>query len=223
MASKIIRRLYGQNLDSKHTMQSSDLISDIVDLDKDLRSLEHSLQADLLPASPASRNADQEHQHIRKGRTMITLRLLNLQLLLHRPCLEKRLGERSGGLTYLPMDFLEDVLWSSVESCTRAARDTILMACSFASLRHGPQLLSPWWLSLSYVFDASLVLFGNFVLHTKLAAPSGQSQTATLEDTLSLLVKASMAIRMLDANAEDISKHQILVDKMRDFIASHGK
>ena len=150
MASKIITNLYGQNLDSAQPMQSSDLITEIVELDKELRSLELSLQVDLLPASSALGNIDQEPQHTRKGRMMITLRLLNIKILLHRPCLEKRLRERSEGSPY-PQDFLGGVLTSSVESCTRAARDTILMTRNFVSIRHsGPQLLGPVFLVLHY-------------------------------------------------------------------------
>ena len=71
------------------------------------------------------------------------------------------------------------------------------------------------------MFDACLVLFSNFVLHTKQILPS-YSHAAAVEDTVSLLVKASMTIRMLNARSEETSKHQILVEKMRDFVASYG-
>ncbi|CAK7232762.1 hypothetical protein SCUCBS95973_008365 [Sporothrix curviconia] len=157
--------LYDGNTGCSNVASSFDLVGQILGMERQLAAWRRALPATLVlisagdvalllqrPGSPPFDIAAE------RFRLILTLRHLNLRILINRPILVRFLEAGSG--TEDDTEVLEQNGLSSVRRCVQASVDILDIV---HTIIHGPKasqrLLGSWWFTLYYSFNAALVLF----------------------------------------------------------------
>lgn len=178
--------LYGQNIGCDGPLPISETVSHIFSLEQHLFSWERLLPQPLQLISSASIES-MPHNQISsnpqylssKFRVILTLRYLNLRVLLHRPILVKFItASRSPDRDPQEMKLLQQIGMSSLQLCADSAMEIIDIVYRVVSEPGWKRsLLGAWWFSLYYsmsristiedsdaynplAFNAALVLIG---------------------------------------------------------------
>lgn len=158
---KVIDQQYGQNCGSNTPMSVLDIISPLLSIDNDLRIWNRSLPIQLKtidsskiqewlvsschPNDPASRS--------RRFQVVLTLRSLNVTILLHRRVLEKHLEFSSSSSLHdaAEFDMLHRLGRDSIEVLFKCSTE-IISIVTILTRSHGPaqRLLPAWWFTLYY-------------------------------------------------------------------------
>lgn len=155
----MIELLYGQNIGCGDPLPVSETVAHIFSLEQHLfsweRTLAHPLQlissADIenLPRDQMPSNSQ---YHSLKFQVILTLRYLNLRVLLHRPVLVKFItASRSPDRDPQDMRLLQQIGINSLQICADSAMeiiDIIHRMVSEPGWKHS--LLGAWWFSLYY-------------------------------------------------------------------------
>ncbi|PKY03000.1 hypothetical protein P168DRAFT_311552 [Aspergillus campestris IBT 28561] len=164
----ILDLLYGQNLGCDMPLSVSQTVSQVFAIEQHLFTWEKSLPDALRLINIAGlRNAAHEPSsntaHFSwKFRTILTLRHLNLRVLLHRPILVKFI-DACGGLQPDPQELklLQQMGPNSLCVCADCAMEIIDLIYDIV---YDPgwrrSLLGAWWFSLYYTFNAAFVILG---------------------------------------------------------------
>ncbi|KAJ5811041.1 Transcription factor [Penicillium robsamsonii] len=165
----ILELLYGQNIGCDGPLPVSETVAHIFSLEQHLfsweRSLIHPLQLissasiDELPHDQMSSNS--QYLSLR-FQVILTLRYLNLRVLLHRPILVKFItASRSPDRDPQDMRLLQQIGINSLQICADSAMEIIDIVHRVVSEPGWKRnLLGAWWFSLYYTFNAALVLIG---------------------------------------------------------------
>ncbi|CAI7569790.1 unnamed protein product [Penicillium palitans] len=165
----VLELLYGQNIGCDGPLPVSETVAHIFSLEQHLfsweRSLAHPLQLissaniENLPQDQMSSNT----QYLSlKFQVILTLRYLNLRVLLHRPILVKFItASRSPDRDPQDMRLLQHIGMNSLQICADSATEIIDIVHRVVSEPGWKRsLLGAWWFSLYYTFNAALVLIG---------------------------------------------------------------
>ncbi|CAK7219252.1 hypothetical protein SCUCBS95973_003756 [Sporothrix curviconia] len=177
---RIIDTCYGQNLGLEDLQSDSDLFSHVVRVEADLEAWKAQLahnqlsvyDAPMVPKDLEGIGADEKISA--RYIVVLSVRYHNLQILLHRPILEKLLETCGGGrraqpsnplssLSTLPSSSSAKLIQmglGSVEACIHSAQAIISIVHTIV-LADGPRrdLLGAWNYSLFYTFNAALAIF----------------------------------------------------------------
>jgi hypothetical protein len=152
---KGISLLYDSNLSCGDSM-CVDFPGRIFEIEKELDRWRNSLPEELSirTATTIDMNAlsDNLTRHVERSRVILTLRYLNLQLLIYRPALASALAPHMKGTTENPPSSSRRTLQSDfVDDCTRSSEEIIaILHFLIISCPQGSQLLGVWWFSLYY-------------------------------------------------------------------------
>jgi hypothetical protein len=148
---RVIHSLYGQNLGCDQPLGEMETITEVFKLEQELSEWEHSLVQPLCFRTPATVLLDQESALDERFRVILTLRYLNLQILLHRPFLSRCLYLRSKSSTEnQTVRSADHFAASSIDTCIRSSENMISIVHSIVSAKPSLDLLGAWWFSLYY-------------------------------------------------------------------------
>lgn len=152
---KIMGALYGHNLGCDEPPSETQMVTQIFQLEQELNDWQNQLPPELhLQSSsnlPDESNLDDPV--LERFRVILSMRYLNTQLLLHRPCLTKSLGGLTGD-SHPPLQrqrSTSQLQTNFNRACVQAAEDSI--AILYAVLTKpglGSQLIGAWWFTLYY-------------------------------------------------------------------------
>ncbi|KAF5235599.1 hypothetical protein FAUST_6967 [Fusarium austroamericanum] len=135
---KIIVSLYGSNLGCEDQASDTSTMTYIIQFEQELTDWQNTLPHRLsLHSANEVAQADMHDSTIERFRIILTLRHLNVQLLLHRPMFIRSLGA-----------LLKDPK----------------MPHRNAGPDHGRHLIGAWWFTLYYAFSAALAVFGGLLI-----------------------------------------------------------
>ena len=178
---RIIDTCYGQNLGLEDLQSDSDLFAHVVRVEAELEAWKAQLALNNLsvydtPLVPQDLSGIEADDKISARYTVVlSVRYHNLQILLHRPILEKLLETCGGGRRSQPANQpsilpsssassstakLVQMGLGSVEACIHSAQAIISIVHTIV-LAEGPRrdLLGAWNFSLFYTFNAALAIF----------------------------------------------------------------
>lgn len=152
---KVIGTLYDHNLGCEEKQPETQIVSDILNLEQQLNDWRRNLPPALYLRS-ASNLPRQEHvqdQATERFRIILSLRCLNLQLLIYRPMLTTSLGkysssangagQRHGSLSHMQMTFNRTQI--------QIAEDIIeIIYTVLTDPGLGKDLIGAWWFTLYY-------------------------------------------------------------------------
>lgn len=154
----IIDSLYGQNLGCDKPLEVGETVAPLFKAEHQLLDWERTLPANLKITSSQQvslQNRDnplQEDEYIElRLRTILTLRYLNLCLLLHRPILTKYLDLASNTNYSHELRLLQQVGSNSIKVCMQSSTEVIYIVHAAVQNTDGHRtLLGAWWYSLYY-------------------------------------------------------------------------
>ena len=142
--------------------------------------------------------------------TILTLRQLNVQTLLHRPVLQRLLDDRGETLDSLDSrsPFLDKVTRNSTETCLSAARGLISTIHQNSGQK---RRLGAWWYSLYYTFHSSLVILAVYLVARRDHLPCVSITTAEASDILDM---ANEALVRLDKGNYMIERCRLYLQQL---------
>ena len=164
--------LYGQNIGCDVPLSVSETISHIFSIEQQLLSWERSLAPPLQLVSSASLHelpTEQPSLNLQycswRFRVILTLRYLNVRVLLHRPVLVKFISaSRSPDRDSQDLRLLQQIGMNSMQICIESAMEIIDIVFRAVSEPGWKQsLLGAWWFSL-YYSKAQIFLYSGKVL-----------------------------------------------------------
>lgn len=155
LAWKVIGTLYDHNLGCEESPPETRTVSDILNLEQQLNDWRHNLPPSLhlRSASNLPRQEDVQDQATERFRIILSLRCLNLQLLIYRPMLTTSLskcssspnggGQQHGSLNHMQMTFNRTQI--------QIAEDIIeIIYVVLTDPGLGRDLIGAWWFTLYY-------------------------------------------------------------------------
>ncbi|KAF1922890.1 uncharacterized protein M421DRAFT_426386 [Didymella exigua CBS 183.55] len=211
--SQVIDSLYSQNIGCD-TIETNDTILRLFQLEQELSKWKQSVIPELTvlsvddPMNLTSANAFGSSTFLKtRFSNILTLRYLNLRLLLHRPILNKILNQDASDLTAAHEGLLlQQVGQNSLQTCMKSAHliiATVKEAVSGSSAEGS--LLGAWWFTLYYIFNASLVIIVSFLGHLNLGAEM-RSSYFTADSVFATLQQAISTMKALDNDNHTIDR-----------------
>lgn len=155
VAWKVIGTLYDHNLGCEESPSETQIVSNILNLEQELNEWRHNLPSTLYlrSASNLPRQEDVQDQATERFRIILSLRFLNLQLLIYRPMLTtslrkysssaNRVVQRHGSLNHMQMTFNRAQI--------QTAEDIIeIIHAVLTNPGLGRDLIGAWWFTLYY-------------------------------------------------------------------------
>ncbi|RVX76020.1 hypothetical protein B0A52_00377 [Exophiala mesophila] len=222
---KVIERQYNQNLAPEKPQEVLDIITPLASMDNELREWDHELppemrtisSTELAPILPLLQR-DGPPNISKRSQLHLTMRCLNLRLLLHRPVLVKYL-ETSHSSNVDPTEeaMLSRLGSHSIYVCHRSATEIIKIVSALVQGRGtARKYLNAWWFTLYYTFNAALVVFAVMMIchETGRVIPDAPSK----EDCRDGLEKAIKALADLDHGNKMIERCHDYLERL--FVAT---
>ncbi|KZN90865.1 putative transcriptional regulatory protein [Penicillium chrysogenum] len=220
----VIELLYGQNIGCDDPLPVSETVAHIFSLEQHLFSWERALAHPLHLISsagienlPRDQTSTNSQYHSLKFQVILTLRYLNLRVLLHRPVLVKFItASRSPDRDPQDMRLLQQIGMNSLQICADSAMEIIDIVHRMVSepgWKHS--LLGAWWFSLYYTFNAALVLIGVVWVYRD-ASLTGTPMTDRASKARQYPSRAVAALSRLDEGNR-------LVDRCRYYLEQFSK
>ncbi|KAJ5556797.1 hypothetical protein N7494_000712 [Penicillium frequentans] len=214
----VLDSLYGQNIGCEDALSVSETVSHVFSIEQNLFSWERSLPASLQLITRA--DLDKMSQEKISGtksfswkfRVILTLRYLNVRVLLHRPVLVKFIiASRAPDRDPEDLKLLQRIGMNSMAICTMSAMEIINIIFQAVSDPQWKQsLLGAYWYSLYYTFNAALVILGAIWVYrdTNLTGSSMLNEARELKE---YPARAITALSKLDNGNR-------LIDRCRSFL-----
>lgn len=214
LMGKTITRLYDNNSGHDVFHTESEFFPRIFEMEEDLQHWEYALPHNLQIVRPPNLPlATSDYDRVvGRFRTMLSLRYLNLQILVQRPPMCKAVDQLSDISTTWQIS-LSDLAKRSIDRCMSSAEETIhIIHGTLANPELGWSLLGAWWFSLYYLFSAALVIFSHSIVRNAVAQ---QGLVAPLQSRREIqhMTKALEAFRLLDRNNH-------IVDRSTEYVES---
>ncbi|KAH7257978.1 hypothetical protein BKA59DRAFT_508871 [Fusarium tricinctum] len=168
---KIIVSLYGSNLGCEDHASDTSTMTSIIQFGQELtdwqNSLPHHLSLRSADELPQFSEADMHNSTIERFRIILTLRHLNIQLLLHRPMFIRSLGAllKDPKMPHRNAGSVNSMQASFDRVFVQVAESTIDIIYSVLTRPdHGRHLIGAWWFTLYYAFSAALAVFGGLLI-----------------------------------------------------------
>ncbi|OAL28391.1 hypothetical protein AYO22_02845 [Fonsecaea multimorphosa] len=246
---KVIDQQYSQNLGFDTVPSVLDVISPLSSLDNEIRDWDRSLLPEMrttdssqLPDLTKSQDPTDPACPLLRFRVILTMRSLNLTILLHRPVLLKYFElSNSSAIDMKELILLNRLGQHSIEVCFRSAQEIIAIVDGLVQDEVSSRHLNAWWFTLYYTFNAALVLAGILLVcqdptFANADAPSRSSCKEGLERAVSALSRldprGNMVIercrdyllRLIAAvetlSSEAFKYHDFMVPSLRDTTSS---
>lgn len=153
ISDRVIKRLYDGNLGCR-TPVSADMVPDLFAIEQDLShwSMQLPEELTLIQSNDTAMLSESSDPSRLRFRVVLTLRYLNVELLLQRPFLVRSLGMQSPDTQSRQMSrSLENLGAGAIQASVKAAQESISIVHKI--LAHGPvgrQMLGAWWFTLFY-------------------------------------------------------------------------
>lgn len=154
---KIIVSLYGSNLGCEDQSSDTSTMTSIIQFGQELtdwqNSLPHHLSLHSADGLPQFSEADMHNSTIERFRIILTLRHLNVQLLLHRPMFIRSLGAllKDPKMPHRNTGSVNSMQASFDRVFVQVAESTIDIIYSVLTRPdHGRHLIGAWWFTLYY-------------------------------------------------------------------------
>jgi hypothetical protein len=219
----IIREIYNQNVSSRRQLKPDQLFSKVLKLEQDLARWKQELPAELRLIKRENLQ-DKQVQSLTFSRlpVVLTLRYLNVRVLLHRAVLAKILDDIEAlTSTSDESSFLNVMGHVYLRVCVDSAMEIIELTHAFS---RRPDILPAWWFAAyfgksivtatprsfltSLVFNAALIIFGAVVVQSK------GSREVCLTSNLQLVQCLQKALEAL----ENIGKETRLVRRCSKYL-----
>ena len=169
----VIDSLYGQNIACEKEASTTVLVSQLYPIEQRLLEWKHALPASLsiLAGPTLLSGVDQPTAiggtgQVRPLSTILTLRYLNLRLLLHRPILVKFFEYQNDVTTHEEEAILlQQIGTNSISRCHRAATEIISIVHSATGTPAMRELLGAWWFTLYYSMISCSLTFMSVHTH----------------------------------------------------------
>lgn len=233
--------LYGHNLGCDESLTETSMITLIFQLEQELGDWQSSLPSSLMLRLPSHLEAEQTTADpiLERFRLILTLRSLNVKLLLHRPSLTKSLGsyviDANGSTTQETS--VNQVQRSFNCTCVQMAEDVInIVHAVLTKQKLGRQLIGAWWFTLYYskfkslgltllprlststhqlthveAFNAALAVFGSLLLPADDIGLDMSPEMKHIGRGKQHLEKAVEALTKLDT-------HNVILDRCIDYL-----
>ncbi|KAJ5673980.1 hypothetical protein N7462_009419 [Penicillium macrosclerotiorum] len=209
----VLDLLYGQNIGCGSPLSVTETVAHIFSMEQNLFSWERSLVQSLQLVSTATldemppEQLSSNFQYFSwKFRVILTLRYLNLRVLLHRPVLVKFIAaSRTPNRDPQDLKLLQQIGQNSMTICTESAMQIIDIVHRVVSEPGWKQsLLGAWWFSLYYTFNAALVVIGAIWVNRDASLSDGPMPAHAIESqqypsrAVTALSKLDDGNRMID-------------------------
>lgn len=166
---QIIDSLYGQNIGCDEPMGLGDTVSRLFTIEQQLLDWERRLPTslrltaseELFATEPGAESSDAAKRNL-KLRNILTLRYLNLRILLHRPILSRFLdahADADGTQREADLVLLQQIGSNSIRICTQSATSIInIVHAVLAAQDWRRGRLDAWWFTLYYGKSMNLVV-----------------------------------------------------------------
>jgi hypothetical protein len=150
---KVMANLYGHNLGCGNGPSEVVMMTQIVELEQELRDWQQSLPPSLVLRSSSQLLSDDytiDDYTLERFRLILTLRYLSVQLLLHRPSLTKSLANVNSAAQPGPSS-ISQMQVNFNRTCVRVAEEIVDMlhsALTRPSLGRG--VIGAWWFTMYY-------------------------------------------------------------------------
>ena len=234
--------LYGHNLGCDEPLTETSMITLIFQLEQELGDWQSSLPSSLMLRLPSDLAAEQTTADpiLERFRLILTLRSLNVQLLLHRPSLTKSLGsyvmDANGSTTQGTS--VNQMQRNFNCTCVQVAEDIIdIVHAVLTKQKLGRQLIGAWWFTLYYsefnqrlepqfasaayniesstnrieAFNAALAVFGSLLLPADDIGLDMSPEMKHIGRGKQHLEKAVEALMKLDT-------HNVILDRCIDYL-----
>ncbi|PTD04758.1 hypothetical protein FCULG_00000093, partial [Fusarium culmorum] len=165
---KIIVSLYGSNLGCEDQASDTSTMTYIIQFEQELTDWQNSVPHRLsLHSANEVAQTDMHDSTIERFRIILTLRHLNIQLLLHRPMFIRSLGAllKDPKMPHRNAGSVNSMQASFDRVFVQAAESTIDIIYSVLTRPdHGRHLIGAWWFTLYYAFSAALAVFGGLLI-----------------------------------------------------------
>lgn len=233
----IIDSLYGQNINCDQSSGVGDTIGRLFNTEHELIDWERALPRNLRIWSSQdvldNTNDMVTNENVRNENrlaTILTLRYLNVRLLLHRPILIKFLdtsGKADEDCHELTL--LQKIGSNSIQLSMQSAIDIIsIVHTAVHATGRKRELLGAWWFSLYYTFNAALVLFGCLLVcrtanRTALATlPTKESAKTSLENAVEALGVLDHGNRMVERCRHYLKQLISVLDSLESAQSTEG-
>ncbi|KAF5712451.1 C6 transcription factor [Fusarium globosum] len=200
---RIIGSLYGSNLGCEDQSSDTATMTSMIQFGQELSDWQNSLPQHLGLRSVDNMpdNADENIQDPlrEKFRIILTLRYLNVQLLLHRPIFIRSLGTllREAKTPYRNAGSINSMHANFDRVFVQVAENIIdIIYTILTRPDHGRHFIGAWWFTLYYAFSAALAIFGSLLI--SLGAEAGNA--GRLESAKRYLGKTCEALLKLSDN-----------------------
>lgn len=236
MLWEIIEQLYGHNISCEEHLGAGEIVARLFSLEQRLSSWEQNLHPNLKTLTYDQLSAMKEQAQLTANqkdaqtlRIVLTLRCLNLRLLLHRPILVRFLnsGSESFGDTH-DIQMLRQIGSHSLQVCMHTADEIISIVYSIVTSVDATRTsVGSWWYTLYYskfnfphddsdshmlAFNAALVVFGCFLIcQPENKTISSDFTSVTAKDAIRSLNKAIIA-------TQNVDRGNHIVDRCRHYL-----
>jgi hypothetical protein len=150
---RVIATLYGSNIGCGPPMPRKDMATAIFQFEQEIDEWSHSLPVFLRLISTSSLSPNPSDNPVwMRYQVILSLRCLNLQVLLYRPVLIRSI-DRTAEITVhsTTMRSMDQIEKTHIDSCLTSANEIIdLIHMVITTPEFGKQLLGAWWFSLYY-------------------------------------------------------------------------
>jgi hypothetical protein len=150
---RVIATLYGSNLGCGVLLPRKDMATAIFQFEQEIEEWSHSLPDSLRLISSSEMSSDLSQVPVwTKYNVILSLRCLNLQVLLYRPVLIRSI-DRSAEVVVQStvMRSMDQMEKTHIDSCLASAREIVdVVHMIVAYPKFGRHLLGAWWFSLYY-------------------------------------------------------------------------
>ncbi|KAK2063698.1 fungal-specific transcription factor domain-containing protein [Colletotrichum caudatum] len=192
VTAAVIDELYESNVGSTSVISLTNTVSTVIHIGQKLCDWQASLPLSMQLVEPSEVANPDKQPMLLKLRVILTLRHHNLQILSHRPILDRCLQALNRG-AQSPQEAatLEQAWHLSKTACFRSAEGIIRLveACKLASdIQPTFSFLGAWWFTLYFTFNASLTIIALKLIEDSYAStPYSHAHAGTpvnLEETL---------------------------------------
>ncbi|KAK5065097.1 hypothetical protein LTR84_000933 [Exophiala bonariae] len=223
---EIIDTLYGQNLACSLPTNDVDTVSKVYQIENRLSLWQQQLPTEMRLVDareifaqdlPIADGSAENHWRQLRLRFVLTLRYINIRILLHRPVMVKFLEELRHTSTASHLPLLLQIGTANVQIAAKSSMELIYLvknALRYANGRSQWGLLGAWWYSLYYTFNAALVIGACILIQVEQKGLVAQASIRFSESTEQMSEHLGMAIEVL----RDLDEDNRMVARCRDYL-----
>ncbi|EEU34766.1 uncharacterized protein NECHADRAFT_44681, partial [Fusarium vanettenii 77-13-4] len=224
---RIITTLYGSNLGCDEQPTETVTMTSIIQFGQELTEWQHNLppQLALRSSTDLPKEGEIQDSTTERVRLILTLRYLNVQLLLHRPTFIRSLGAllrdpMTSTRNPAPVNHMQSSFDRTFVQVAENIIEIIYTVLTRPDL--GRHLIGAWWFTLYYAFSAALAIFGSLVIFQDNDV-EGVHDTDRLERAKRSLTQASEALLRMGTENMIISRCVDFLQQLLRAVNAWGK